>query len=126
MSENLKDEHAMAVARRRMNEQHLDLEAEIIHHLWEQGTTTIVKLANEWHLTRSRLRAGMDDLAQKRWVYQLWPSPQGQDLSVYCLTSRALERLRRLSDEHMRYRLRRFWDALQREQRGLPSPIAQL
>ncbi len=116
----------MIAARRMTHEQRLDLEVEIIHHLWERGTATVAKLAHEWHLKRSPLRAGMDELAQKRWVYQLWPSPQGQDLSVYCLTSRALEKLRRLSEEHMRYRLRKFWDALQREKRGIPSPIAQL
>ncbi|HED03643.1 MAG TPA: hypothetical protein ENI60_02610 [Candidatus Fraserbacteria bacterium] len=107
-------------------ERQVELEVEIIQHLWEQGTTTIAKLAEEWQLSRSCLRAGIDKLAQRRWVYQLWPSPQGQDLSVYSLTSGAIQKLRQLSEGHARYRLKRLWDALQREQRGLPSPIVKL
>lgn len=102
-------------------ERRLELQTEIIHHLWEQGTATIAKLAHQLKFTRSRLRAGMDDLSARHWVYQVWSSPKGPDLSVYCLTSRAAQKLQRLSEAHARYRLRKLWDALQREQRGLPS-----
>ena len=107
-------------------ERRLELDAEIIHHLWEQGTATITKLAEHLKFTHSRLRAEMDDLSARHWVYQLWPSPQGQDLSVYCLTTRAAQTLQRLSENHTRYRLRKFWDALQREQRGLPAPTIKI
>lgn len=116
----------MNAAERLSEERRLELDAEIIHHLWEQGTATIAKLSDQLKFTRSRLRAEMDDLAARHWVYQLWPSPQGQDLSVYCLTSRAAQTLRRLSENHARYRLRKLWDALQREQRGLPAPTIEI
>jgi predicted ArsR family transcriptional regulator len=107
-------------------ERRLELDAEIIHHLWEQGPATIAKLSEQLKFTHSRLRSEMDDLSARHWIYLLWASPQGQDLSVYCLTSRAAQTLQRLSENHTRYRLRKFWDALQREQRGLPSPTIKI
>jgi predicted ArsR family transcriptional regulator len=102
-------------------EKRLDVEAEILRHLWYEGQATPRSLAGALQQTLPVLRDCLQDLTQRGLVFEFLLSPQSRDDSIYCLTRRAIRKIQKALQGYSRYRLRSFWEALRREQRLLRS-----
>lgn len=97
-------------------EEQLTLEAEILRHLWYEGYATPATLSGVLNQSLPLLYDCLEDLIRRQCIYQFWLSPEGQDVSVYCLTRRAHRKLHEALRGYSRYKLKSFWDALKREQ----------
>jgi len=98
-------------------EQQLEIEAEILRHLWYEGQATPAVLCAMLNQSLSVMYYCLEDLVRRRCVYQFFLSPEGQDSSVYCLTRRAQRKLQEALRGYSRYKLKSFWDALKRDER---------
>ncbi len=99
----------------------LDVEAEILRHLWYEGKATPTALSEALGPERdlSLLHEGIEDLAARGLIFEFIMAPQAGEESIYCLTRRAHRRIQEALRGYNRYRLRGFWDALRYEQKLL-------
>jgi hypothetical protein len=93
----------------------LHIEAEILRHIWHEGTATPMQLFVELHHDLDVVYDCIDDLLNRGCIFEFWASPQGLDHSVYCLTRRVQRRLQDTLKTCSRYRLREFWLSFNRE-----------
>lgn len=99
------------------DEEQLDIEAEILRHLWYEGHATPVVLAGMLNQSLPLMHHCLEELIRRRCVYLFFPSPDGRDTSIYCLTRRAHRKLHGSLKGYSRYKLKSFWDALRRDER---------
>lgn len=97
-------------------EERLDVQAEILRHLWYEGHATPARLAGVLGQSRPSLYEGLDELLNNGVIFQFLRSPKGRDVSVYCLTRKTRSRIEKLLQGYSRYRLKSVWNALKREQ----------
>jgi len=97
-------------------EEQLNIEAEILRYLWYEGQATPLALSGVLGRSLPILHRCLEDLTNRGCIYRFWPSPQGEDVSVYCLTRRFRRVIEGALRHYSRYKLRSFWDALKREE----------
>lgn len=97
------------------HEERLDIEAEIVSHLWHEVQATPLTLAGVLRRPLPILLDCLDDLSGRGFVYQFLSSPEGRDRSIYCLTRAALKRIEWMLQGYSRYRLKSAWDVLRQE-----------
>jgi predicted ArsR family transcriptional regulator len=98
-------------------EEQLNIEAEILRHLWYEGQATPLALSEALRRSLPILYECLEDLSRRGFIYQFWPAPQGRDLSVYRLTHQTQSVIQKELQGYSRYKLKSFWDALKREER---------
>lgn len=99
----------------RDREEQLNIETEILRYLWYESHATPMTLSGTLHRSLPILYDCLEDLIHRQCIFEFWPSPQGPDTSVYCLTRRAHRKLEEALRGYSRYKLKSFWDALKRE-----------
>ncbi len=105
----------MQEAKASREDQQLDIEAEILRHIWYEGKATPHLLSGALHHNAAVIDLCLKDLIDRGCVYQFWLSPQGHDFSVYCLTKRVQRRLKEALKDFSRYKLKNFWLSFNRE-----------
>ncbi len=99
------------------------IEAEILHSLWQEGASNTHVLITRLGIIRPVLEECLDELIGKEWVYRHWESPDDERATVFYLTERARRVFRAALAGNPRYRMKTLWDALKREEAGLPQPV---
>lgn len=94
----------------------LDIQAEVLRHLWYEGKATPRVLARVLGRSLPALDECLDDLVRRGFIFQFIRSPQGHHASIYCLTQRTRRKIEKALADCSRYRLKSFWDNLMREQ----------
>ncbi|MCR4404467.1 MAG: hypothetical protein NUW06_04195 [Candidatus Acetothermia bacterium] len=100
----------------------LELEAQVLFHLWAEGATPFRRLMELLKVQQPAARAAVTSLARKRYIFKLFEPPDREDDSIYYLTSGAKERLAQLFQGDPRYYLKQLWYALKQEETKLPKP----
>lgn len=100
----------------------LELEAQVLFHLWAEGAVPFRRLAGLLNARREAALAAVASLSGKGYIYKLFEPPGREEESVYYLTSSAHDRLDRLFQGDPRYYLKQLWYALKQEETKLPKP----
>lgn len=100
----------------------LELEAQVLFHLWAEGAITFRRLVELLKARREAALAAVASLAEKGYIYKLFEPPGKEDESIYYLTSSAYDCLAQLFQGDPRYYLKQLWYALKREETKLPKP----
>jgi DNA-binding MarR family transcriptional regulator len=98
----------------------LELEAQVLFHLWAEGATPLHRLLEILKVPQPAARAAVSSLAGKRYIYKLFEPPGNESSSIYYLTSSARDRLEQLFQGDPRYYLKQLWYTLKREETKLP------
>ena len=93
----------------------LDIEAEILRQIWYEGKANPASLSIVLEQDPNIVHACLNDLIERACVYLFYESPDDEDLSIYCLTKRAHNRLQLALRGFGRYRLRSFWMSFNKE-----------
>lgn len=96
-------------------DQKLDIEAEILRHLWYEGKANPNTLSIELEQDPNVIEVCLNDLVDRACVYRFFEIPEDDDHSIYCLTKRSHKRLQLALRGFGRYRLRSFWMSFTRE-----------
>jgi DNA-binding MarR family transcriptional regulator len=104
-----------------LSEERERIKAEILHSLWQEGASSFHKLIKRLGIVNSIMCECLDDLIVRKWVYRLWESPIDEQATVFYLTERTRKIFRKAVADNPRYRMKRFWEALKREDGGLPK-----
>lgn len=100
----------------------LELEAQVLFHLWAEGAITFRRLVELLKARREAIRGAVASLSGKGYIYRLFEPLGKEDESIYYLTSRAYDCLTQLFQGDPRYYLKQLWYALKREETKLPKP----
>ena len=96
-------------------EQQLDIEAEILRHIWYEGKASPSNLSIELEQDPNIVCSCLDDLVTRACVYEFVEAPEDGDNSIYCLTKRAKLKLHDALKGFGRYKLKTFWMSFNRE-----------
>jgi DNA-binding MarR family transcriptional regulator len=99
----------------------LELEAQVLFHLWAEGATPFRRLLELLKVQQPAAQAALVSLISKGYIYKLFDSPGDETGSIYYLTSSARDRLRKIFQGDPRYHLQQLWHALKREETKLPQ-----
>lgn len=104
----------------------LNLEAEILFHLWSEGATPLYQLLEVLQASRPEARSAISNLADKRYIYKLFEPSESEVSSVYYLTTPAHDRLQKMFHGEPRYHLKQLWHCLKQEETAIGLPHLRL
>ena len=96
----------------------LDLQADVLRQLWYAGHATPLALRDVLEQSLPQITDVLDELARRGFIFQFirGSTEQHPNDATYCLTRAARRRIETMLSRTTRYRLRRSWDALRREE----------
>ncbi len=99
-------------------EERLDVQADVLRQLWHAGHATPLGLSDVLQRSLPQIDRALDDLIAGGYVFPFIRGSQDDPASdpIYCLTRATRHHIEAMLARTTRYRLRRSWDALRREE----------